>query len=455
MKSVQPGYGYGMTFSACLWLGLFPLLQKGTYSHITYDKWIGMMILLVISLACFLFDLGCKLFVRNKQPEVMETGRYGIRRMLPLILASALTLWTVLSCLVSRSGPDIWWRAETARYEGLASQLCYFILFVLFFFSCVRLKPVLLSAAAGLTVFLVIVLLQRAGGNPLGLYPSGRSYDLNPEFQGTIGNIDMCTGWLLLLSGLFLRSFIGTAGKLKQNGFPPRSLAFSSVCLAGFFMSAYLIITMEVQFGMISLGVLCLALLLRFLPAKMRLPLLILLIVLMLLIVWFWPGQGGGIWELHEILHGRARLSFGSNRVAVWVYSLRMAREDLLLGGGSGTFPSRFSRFLSDNSLEIPREQDGLILPDYFDNPHNEYIAQLADHGLPAMLLFMSLLLLAVFRGKQYPSLLRSSCSVAVLCYTVQAFFSFSVCLVAPMFWVTLGLSFSDPGFSPAQQNPL
>ena len=67
----------------------------------------------------------------------------------------------------------------------------------------------LLSAAAGIAVFFVIVLLQRGGGNPLGLYPSGRSYVQNPEFQGTIGNIDMGTGYLLLLAGLFLYGIIG------------------------------------------------------------------------------------------------------------------------------------------------------------------------------------------------------------------------------------------------------
>ena len=39
---------------------------------------------------------------------------------------------------------------------------------------------------------------------------------------------------------------------------------------------------------------------------------------------------------------------------------------------------------------------------------------------------------------------LNLSNSAAVLCYAVQAFFSFSVCLVAPMFWVVLGLSFRE-----------
>ena len=132
-------------------------------------------------------------------------------------------------------------------------------------------------------------------------------------------------------------------------------------------------------------------------------------------------GTGGGIWELHEILHGRARLSFGSNRVAVWLYSLRLSRESLLLGGGSGTFASRFNRYLADNGLEIPKEQDGLALPDYFDNPHNEYIARLTDHGLPALLLFLGLLFFAVFRRRDGWFPLLAPCSAAVLCYAVQA----------------------------------
>ena len=38
MQQAHPRRGYGMTLSACLWLGLFPLLQGGTYYHITLDK---------------------------------------------------------------------------------------------------------------------------------------------------------------------------------------------------------------------------------------------------------------------------------------------------------------------------------------------------------------------------------------------------------------------------------
>ena len=57
MKAVQPKYGVGMTICACLWLGLFPLLQRGTYATLTHDKWIIMLILTGVTLICFLVDL--------------------------------------------------------------------------------------------------------------------------------------------------------------------------------------------------------------------------------------------------------------------------------------------------------------------------------------------------------------------------------------------------------------
>ena len=446
MQSEQPKYGIGMTVSACIWLGLFPLLQGGTYARITHDKWLAMLILTGVTLLCFITDM-------------VTARRKPVLPLRPLLLAAALTLWTVLSCLLSSSGPETWWLGEAARFEGLETKLCYFLLFVCFLFSRISLKPVLLSAAAGVTVFSVIVLLQRNGGNPLSLFPSGRSYALNPEFQGTIGNIDMGTGYLLLLAGLFLYGLISLLfcpeteqGRLRFTGlsFRPglkaawRKPVFCAVCFLALLLTLFLIITMDVQFGLISLAVLFLVTFLRFLPKKVRLPLLALLLVLVLLAVWFWPGQGGGVWELHEIFHGRGRLSFGSNRVAVWIYSLRLSAERLLTGGGTGTFPSRFNRYLEDHELVIPGEQDGRPLPAYFDNPHNEYIQQLTDHGIPALLLFSALLFFAVFRRRDRGLPLCAPCSAAVLCYAVQAFFSFSVCLVAPMFWVLLALSFRE-----------
>ena len=448
-----------MTVAACLWLGLFPLLQGGTYAHITHDKWIIMLCLTGMTLICFCTDLTIGLIARRRR--AVRLFPFPVRSplaWLPLILASALMFQTAVSCLFSGARAETFLIGSSARYEGFVSQFCYYALFCFFFFSHVRLKPVLLSAAAGVTAFFVIVMLQRAGGNPFGLYPSGRSYAQNPEFQGTIGNVDMGTGYLLILAALFLYGLVSAVsgtrnaggnrpeqGKAKPGRLIMRILYL--VCLsAALLITLYLIVTMDVQFGAISLAVLTVFTILRFLPIPkwFRLPLLILLIIIVLLVVWLWPGHGGGVWELHEIFHGRSRMSFGSNRVAVWIYSLGLARENLLFGGGSGSFVTRFNQYLSDHGLVIPDEQDGKRLPNYFDNPHNEYIQQLTDHGLPAMLLFLALLLFAVFRHCKAGFPFLAPCSAAVLCYAVQAFFSFSVCLVAPMFWVILALSSHD-----------
>ena len=423
-----------MTVTACLWAGLFPLLQFGTYSQITADKWTIMLVLTALTL------IACAGSVPGPQ---QPAGRFSRARITVLAISALLVLWMVLSCIFSPLGADSWWIGVSVRREGLLTQLCYLSLFLMFAVSRVRLRPVILSAAAGVLVFSAVVMMQRAGINVFGLYPAGRSYATNVEFQGTIGNIDMDTGYLVLMGGLFMPELLQplrkTGGKLSARGILPKLLV-----LAGMASVVYMVVTMDVQFGAITLAVLAVAAVLQFVPRRLRLLLVVLLVIAALVFVWFFPGNSGGLWELHEILHGRPQLSFGSNRVAVWVYSTGLAQERLLAGGGSDTFELRFNRYISDNGLVVPTSQGGVPLPAYFDNPHNEYIAHLVNHGLPALLLFIVLILLLVFlrprTGTARSMALLTPCAAAVLCYAVQAFFSFSVCLVAPMFWVIAGM---------------
>ena len=109
------------------------------------------------------------------------------------------------------------------------------------------------------------------------------------------------------------------------------------------------------------------------------------------------------------------------------------AEGRLLAGTGADTFAARFNAFLSVWELSRP---DAEYLTEYYDSPHCEYLALVSDCGIPALLCFLVL----VFAGCSGAPAWRNS----VLGYGVQAFLSFSVCIVAPMFWVLLGISFRE-----------
>ena len=121
-----------MTVTACLWAGLFPLLQFGTYSQITADKWIIMLVLTAFTL------IACAGSVPGPQ---QQAGRFTRARITVLAISALLVLWMVLSCLVSPLGADSWWIGVSVRREGLLTQLCYLSLFLMFAVSRVHLRP--------------------------------------------------------------------------------------------------------------------------------------------------------------------------------------------------------------------------------------------------------------------------------------------------------------------------
>lgn len=428
MQSGQTKYGTGMTVSACLWLGLFPLLQFGSFHTITHDKWICMLVLTGLTLAGFLAD------------AVMR--RLSRPRLLPLLFGGGLLLWTVLSCLFSPYPGSPWWFG-TGRREGLATQLCYLALFFLFSFSKVCKKVVLTATGCGVLVFFAVVLIQRAGGNPFGLYPEGSGYESAPDFQGTIGNVDMCSAYLVILCGLFLPELVGVLRDLVRKArtvpsSPRKSVKqvfYACLLLVSLAAAVYLLFTIHVFSGQLALAVLVAVVLVRLLPKKARFPVLVLLLAAVLLLVWFWPGEEGTeIWELHEILQGRPQYAFGSRRLGVLARTRTMLQTEgrLLLGTGADTFAKRFNAFLMTYEMAHPDEP---YLDGYYDSPHCEYLALISNCGIPALLCFLALIVCCCLG--------RSPWCDTVLAYSVQLLFSFSVCLVAPMFWVVLGLTFT------------
>ncbi len=474
-----------------LWLGAFPLWQDLSYAHITRAKWLGMLVLTGVTVLTVLL---CVLVLAAKKQL-----RQALRWHPVQLLAVGYFAWVALSALLGEwagtlnaQGQSVVWMGAI-RYEGLLTHLCYATIFLLLSLFPPRMKAMLAAASAGLMLFAGVVALQYAGVNVLGLFPAGRSIYANYEFQGTIGNIDMVSGYLSLVVPLLLGAFVTrekagwhllAAGSLGaalewcmevQSGliallllgglllllalrFPAcrerACLALAGIA-AGFALRGMLFlpwldsatprVVQPVVFTMTDkafIGVSAVAVLMvasaifrwhsgKAMPVRgiLRLVLAVMVLVVAAVAVLPVPPSAGGLYELHEILHGRPQDQFGSWRLGAWRHTLDMSHDSLLFGNGPDTFYY---------ALQDHLQQVGASLGENFDNPHNEYVAILSNNGLPALLLYLVLLvcvLAGCIRAKRW------ALALAVGCYAMQGFFSFSICLVSPMFWAVMGMA--------------
>lgn len=121
-----------------------------------------------------------------------------------------------------------------------------------------------------------------------------------------------------------------------------------------------------------------------------------------------------------------------------------MVGERPLTGYGQDTFWYTFNS--GWKALEDGYRQAGMLAAkaklESFDSPHNIYVFYLVNGGIPALLLYLAVLVFSLKDG--FISLLKKPAAAAPVCavllYAVHSFFSFSLCLVSPMFWAMLGL---------------
>lgn len=476
-----------------IWLAVFPLWQDGSFSRITKAKLNGMHTLTYVMLGVFVLTLLLMLILR---------ARHGQVHVHPVqLLALCYFGWVALSAWqgswasqLNASDELVVWKGAL-RHEGLETHLFYAAIFLVMSFIRPRIKVLLRLCGVTLLAFFAIVLMQYAGLNPLNLFPGQLSIRTNYEFQGTIGNIDMVSGYLCLTVPLLLGGFVLQE---KADFF----LLLSGLC------GVMLQLMMEVQSGLIALmgglGLLAILLLTRpetrwqiltiyggvlmlvstrallglpwlektaeivfpyqlsavkalialagvlcwigagffhrrpckAVSGKATLLLALAFILLCFAAVYFLPltQSAGGLWELQQVLRGNVQDSYGSYRLGVWRHTLNFSRSNRMFGSGPDTFYYVMKNY---------QTSFGIHLPETFDNPHNEYLAILSNNGLPAVLLYlttMGTLIFCCIRARRRESLILSG---AVILFMVQGFFSFSICLVTPMFWAVCGMACS------------
>ena len=474
------------TVIGCLWLGLFPLWNGGTYRHITLDKWLGMNWL---TGASAVIAVGTLVFLAVRKQ--LRTVRFGV----PHLLLALYLLWMALAARFGSWHETLNGKNQLAvlygaiRHEGLFTLLTYGAVFLCASLLPVRIRPLLYAAGGALIAAAALAGVQYFNTNPFGLFPKGHSILINYEFQSTLGNIDILNGylaltvplllggWLLLPgSGFFLAAamagvqwmlcidvqsglivLLGCAGvvalaALRSGKHRAKALgALAGICLM---IALRQMIRLPWLDGVESLGfaltrrglILLLPALAFFagsllarrhpgadIPWKILIPLIAVLAVLALVVFIRLdvPERMGGLWEIHEILCGRPQDSFGSYRIAVWTHTLHMARENLLFGIGPDTYYYAMQDHL---------RQEGAALPEAFDNPHNMVLSVLIGGGAPAAAFWLALMLLLLIAGIKKGGFTR----VFALCcaaYLLQGMFVFSICLVTPMFWAAAGIA--------------
>jgi len=480
-QALTSGYIYVMLFA-------FPLFTGGSgYANITFSKYLFFVIATILwILALIIISLANRAVL--KRPSAVQMA-------VLLFMLSA-----VLSFLFSAFKAQSFIGA--GRYDGLLSLLLYTLIFLgVAEFGGAKM-PHAYAFAASVSLCCIVGILQIFNLDILRLFPEGITYyDAHTlytgEFLGTIGNVNILSSLLCLAIPLFFALPVISGARRDFVFFIPLFLAVLTLCVsrvsagavacalcavfgtpllmttiprlrralcaasvslfavaasrffdAGFSDGAFYAMLhfskMAVLLCIAALCLLVLALLLcikEFNPSRKNMQVFFSCFCFAsllgaLVFVYFYPWSGGTLYELSEILHGNINEKFGSSRIEIWRESLKLFPERPLLGGGPDTLSLRlsmsFSRYV---------EETGQTLSTFVDNAHNEYLGYLINLGAFGFLSYLAVIFTSLFGwARAKGSSIGLALGFSVLCYAFQSFFSLGLCIVSPIFWLTLGL---------------
>ena len=139
--------------------------------------------------------------------------------------------------------------------------------------------------------------------------------------------------------------------------------------------------------------------------------------------------------DLSELVRGQLSDTAGHNRIGIWRHALQMAKRNLWLGTGCGTFAETFRDFAREVGYERYINRN-------LDFAHNEYVHILCTMGVAGLVFYLGYLVTMAWRAVRYmyrnPKILvLGACAFG---YCVWVFFCFSICIVTPLFWAIMGM---------------
>ena len=117
----------------------------------------------------------------------------------------------------------------------------------------------------------------------------------------------------------------------------------------------------------------------------------------------------------------------GNGRLEIWENSLPLVKKYWLIGCGLDNFKDAYPN-------------SGYVT---YDKAHNVYLQISITNGLPALIIFLTLLFIAFIKGIKVKNNILTPIYMAFIGYSIQAFFNISVIDVAPYYYIIIGLIFS------------
>lgn len=364
---------------------------------------------------------------KHRSLKAVLKGMNWTQRFLALYL-----LFTWLSALLSPYFPET--VIGVSRYEGALTISIYVVCFFLVR-AYGRIDRVLITVfGAAVTLFDLLCIAQLYGGNPFTLYPVGYGYAdagvaYSGAYLGTIGNVDLVAAFFCLAIPAFW------AAMLRSRDWQRWLL---SVPLA---LSLFVLVKMNVLAGFVGIlagaAVSAVVIVPMSVRARRAAAWSLAGFFALALAVLYCVDFGGVFHELLSIMHGEISTTFGSGRIHIWEQVLSAVPEHFLFGTGPDTMLygglEAFTRY--DESL-------GGTIIGRIDVAHNEYLNILYHQGIFAAMAYLGALVAAAKKWLRDSgrNALVAVLGTMLLCYSIQAFFGFSMIMTAPYFWLTLAL---------------
>lgn len=289
-----------------------------------------------------------------------------------------------------------------------------------------------------LVLFCFICTVQMCDFNIFYFYQGGTVYsdylssEMNGQFLSTIGNSNLVAIFLATMTAVLLVALHKMTSQGRWLLITPIAMSLIVLCkiwvllgLVGLLGGLYITVPILVNHKYRKLVVLLQALLL----------------FAALVALYFTSNAPGVFGEVHQLLHGKVDLSFGSSRLYIWRNLLQDMQGHWFLGHGpDSVVTANVEPFTYVDQLT------GEVSFRIFTDAHNAYLNILYNTGLLGLLPYLFLLMRTAY---YWARLARHNAHVAALgagiaCWAIASFFCISHYIVGPFLWCLLGLFESE-----------